>query len=111
MRKIGLCPVIALLLFAAACPSSRQSPVEQAGQKESMPQRDINDVLRNHDKELMAIPGVVGVYAGLLPDDQTPCLKVMVVKKTRELEKKIPKFLEGYPVVIEESGVIHPLKN
>jgi hypothetical protein len=74
-----------------------------------MTQKDINAVLRDHDKELMAIPGVVGVYVGLMPDDKTPCLKVMVVKKTEELEKKIPKTLEGYTVLLEESGVIRPL--
>ena len=74
-----------------------------------MPRKDINSVLRDHDKELMAIPGVVGVYVGLMPDDETPCLKVMVVKESEELKKKIPKTLEGYTVMIEESGVIRPL--
>jgi hypothetical protein len=57
----------------------------------------------------MSIPGVVGVYVGLLEDDRTTCLKVMVVKKTRELERGIPKSLEGHPVVLEETGVIRPL--
>jgi hypothetical protein len=75
-----------------------------------MSRKDINAVLRDHDKDLLAIPGVVGVYVGLLPDDKTPCLKVMVVKETEELRKKIPKFIEGYPVLVEESGVIRPLK-
>ena len=32
------------------------------------PKRDINAVLRDHDKELMAIPNVVGVYVGVLGD-------------------------------------------
>jgi hypothetical protein len=76
-----------------------------------MSRKDINDVLREHDDELMAIPGVVGVYVGLMPDDKTPCLKVMVVKETEDLKKRIPKTLEGYPVLIEESGVIHPLSD
>jgi hypothetical protein len=74
----------------------------------SSPVRDINAVLRDHDKELMAIPGVVGVYVGLLEDDKTPCLKVMAVKKTPEFERRIPKNLEGYPVRIEETGIIRP---
>ena len=70
---------------------------------------DINDVLRAHDRELLAITGVVGVYVGVLDDEKTPCLKVMVVKKTPELEHRIPKSLEGYPVVIEETGIIRPM--
>lgn len=74
-----------------------------------MPKRDINDVLRDHDKELMAIPGVVGVAVGLMPDDKTLCLKVLVIEETEDLKKRIPKTFEGYPVLIEESGVIRPL--
>jgi len=73
--------------------------------------RDINLVLREHDKELMAIPGVVGVFVGLLPDGKRQCLKVMAAKKTPELERKIPKSLEGYPVVVEETGPIRPLES
>jgi len=47
-----------------------------------MTRKDINAVLKDHDKELIAIPGVVGIYVWLLPDKKTLCLKVMVVKET-----------------------------
>jgi hypothetical protein len=87
-----------------------RSQAIQTGKQESMTRRDINVVLKDHDKELLAIPGVVGVYVGLLPDDKTPCLKVMVVKETEDLKRRIPNSIEGYPVLIEESGVIRPLK-
>ena len=99
----------ALLLFAISCSSPRQSPVRQAGDQESVARRDINDVLRDHDKELMAIPGVVGVAVGLLDDKQTLCLKILAEKKTKEIEKRIPKSIESYPVVIEETGIIRPM--
>ena len=71
--------------------------------------RDINEVLRAHDKELLALPGVVGVYVGVLPDGKTACLKVMLAQKSAETERAIPKGLEGYPVVIEVTGEIKPL--
>lgn len=74
-----------------------------------MNRRDINAVLRDHDTDLLALPDVVGVFVGLLPDGVTPCLKVMVVKETEELKKTIPQSLEGYPVLIEESGRLRPL--
>ena len=109
LYKTGLGSAAAIMLLSMACPASRQSPVDQPSQQESMARKDINDVLREHDQELMAIPGVVGVYIGLLPDNKTRCLKVMVVKETEELKKKIPKSLDGYSVLIEESGVIRPL--
>jgi hypothetical protein len=73
------------------------------------PKRDINAVLRDHDKELLAIPGVVGVYIAVLDDGKTPCLKVMLVQKSAETERAIPKTLEGYPVVTEVTGEIRPL--
>lgn len=73
------------------------------------PKRDINAVLRDHDTELLAIPGVVGVYVALLDDGKTPCLKVMLARKTPETERAIPKTLEGYPVVSEVTGEIRPM--
>lgn len=111
VHEIGLCSVLAVILLSLSCSAAIQGPVNQTGQQESMTRKDINAVLKNHDKELLAIPGVVGVYVGLLPDDKTPCLKVMVVKETEDLKRRIPKSIEGYLVLIEESGVIRPLKD
>ena len=110
LRKSGLWSVLTGILLSIACSAAMQIPVNQTGQQESMTRKDINAVLKDHDNELLAIPGVVGVYVGLLPDDKTPCLKVMVVKETEDLKRRIPKSIEGYPVLIEESGVIRPLK-
>jgi hypothetical protein len=70
--------------------------------------RDINAVLADHANELMAIPGVVGVYVGLLDGDRE-CLKVMLDREDRELERLIPRALEGYLVVTEVTGPIRPL--
>jgi hypothetical protein len=75
----------------------------------SSPRRDINAVLSAHDRDLLAIPGVVGVYVGLLDDGRTPCLKIMLAKRTPQTEKNIPQSLEGYPVVVEVTGEIRPL--
>lgn len=100
-------PLFASLALLCGCHSAaRQRPAPGS----TMSQRDINAVLRAHDRELLAIPGVVGVYVGLLPDQKTPCLRVMAVKKTRALERATPKSLEGYPVEIEETGAIRPMQ-
>jgi hypothetical protein len=97
-----------ILLFAVqdiSChEATRKEPPVQ-----SMPKKDINDVLRAHDREMMKIPGVVGIYVGLMEDGATPCLKVMVERRTPELEKIIPKTLEGFPVVLDETGIIRPV--
>jgi hypothetical protein len=73
------------------------------------PRRGINAVLADNDKRLLAMPGVVGVYVGLLDDAKTPCLKVMLSKRKSPSEQPIPAQIEGYPVVIEVSGELRPL--
>src|SRR5437899_6287106 len=73
------------------------------------PRRDINAVLAAHDRQLLELPDVVGVYVGVLADSKTPCLKVMLARPTPETERKLPREIEGYPVVTEISGEIRPL--
>ena len=97
---------ILVIFFAGGC---RTQQDEKQGEKVVMAKRDINQVKDAHTPELMAIPGVVGVYIGQIKDNQ-PCIGVMVVKKTPELLKKIPKDLDGYPVKIDETGEIKPMK-
>jgi hypothetical protein len=64
----------------------------------------IEEVLKKYTDSLMTISGVVGTGQGLF--DGKSCIKVFVVKKTPELEDKIPEKLEGYSVKIKETGVI-----
>lgn len=102
-RRLCTAAVLALILAATGCcgrPNSRG---------DAMPKRDINAVMEDHTSELMAIPGVAGVAIGAL-DDGTPCILVLVVKETDELDRKIPKTLEGHPVRIFESGEIKPME-
>jgi len=68
------------------------------------------EVLIKYPIKSNGIAGVVGVYVGRFRDDKPPCLKVMVIKETEELKKRILNSIVGYPVVIEEPGVIRPLK-
>lgn len=98
--------VVGLAVFALAAGCE-----QNMAQDKTPPKRDINAVLRDHDKELLAVPGVVGVYVAVLEDGKTPCLKVMLAQKSAETERAIPKTLEGYPVVTEVTGEIRPLGN
>jgi hypothetical protein len=71
--------------------------------------KTIDEVIKIYSDSLMTIPGVVGLYHGL-DDSGRTCLKVMVKEKTPELERRIPEWIEGYPVVVEETGEIKPLE-
>jgi hypothetical protein len=74
------------------------------------PRRDINAVLAAHDRQLLDLPAVVGVYVGVLAGGKTPCPKVMLARPMPETERNIPHKIEGYPVVTEISGEIRPLR-
>ena len=67
-----------------------------------MPIKTIEEVLNQHTNKLLSIPGVMGTAQSLC--EGQPCIKVFVSRKTEKLEQKIPKTLEGYPVVIQETG-------
>ena len=78
--------------------------------EESMPAptRPLAEVLADHTPELMAMPGVVGTAESLTKDGR-PCILVMLSKSTPELRAKLPRDLEGWPVVVEVTGEFHAL--
>lgn len=101
--------LVALLPFARVADAENQiGATEEREQQMGAAMRDINEVMEAHVANLMALPGVVGVFIGAL-NNGTPCIKVMMVKASRELEEKIPRNLEGHPVLIVETGEIKPL--
>lgn len=71
-----------------------------------MPAKTIDEVLAEHTGEWMSIPGVVGTAIGQFKGK--PCIKIFVVKKTAELAERIPSQVEGFPVIVEETGEIRP---
>jgi hypothetical protein len=82
-------------------------PGTQPGQETTpVPVRPLEEVLRERTDRLMAMPGVVGIAEGLC--DGRPCIKVFVAKKTAAVLKAIPASVEGYPVVVEETGEFRP---
>jgi hypothetical protein len=62
----------------------------------------IEQVLRAHTDAWLAIPGVVGTAIG--QQRGKPCIMVLVARRTKEISARIPGKVDGYPVVIEESG-------
>ena len=95
--------VAGLIALTSGCATSIPEP------KSNLGKRDINAVLAAHDQRIMAMPGVAGIYVGLLDDGVTPCLKVMLVRRDPKLEQAIPRELEGYRVLTEVTGEIRPL--
>lgn len=73
-----------------------------------MPTPTIEQVLKKHTDSLMSLKGVIGTGQGLC--DEKPCITVFVIETTPELEKEIPKNLDGYPVMIKATGRIKALE-
>jgi len=82
----------------------------QTGAGSPAPKRDINKVLAANTDKLMFMPSVVGVYVGLMPDQKTQCIKVMLNRNNPETIKQIPASLEGHPVRVEVGGDIKPYR-
>ena len=72
-----------------------------------MTERTIEQVQEAHTQEWMALEGVEGTAIGIFEDK--PCIKIFSSKKAEELRGNIPSTVEGYPVIIEESGAFRAL--
>ncbi len=97
---------VSMIAIQTGCEQSAKKNVQT---ETAQTMKDINEVIKVYADSLMAIPGVVGLYHGL-DDDGKSCLKVMVKEKTPEISKRIPERIEGFPVVIDETGEIKPMK-
>ena len=75
---------------------------------QSMSERTIEQVLKDHSDQWMAIPGVEGTAIGLFEDK--PCIKIFASSKIQNMQDKIPSTVEGYPVIIEETGEFRALE-
>jgi hypothetical protein len=66
--------------------------------------RTIQQVQEEHTAAWMAIPGVVGTALGQCRG--RPCILVLTAANTEQVRKEIPATIEGYPVVVQDSGEI-----
>jgi len=64
----------------------------------------IHEVKKKYTKKMLAIHGVVGI--GIALDNGDEVIKVMVAKYSKAIDQKIPKDLDGFRVVISETGII-----
>ncbi len=68
---------------------------------------NIKEVLKTHTAHLMAVSGVLGVAEGRTQGKQ--CIRIFVVDSSSESLRLLPDNIEGYPVIIEESGEFRAL--
>ena len=109
---------LGVLLSLPACSQSQSPAPTQTEPSTSAPERQdnlvnaspaptgksMNEVQEDHQKRLLAIPGVIGIGQG--SSQGKPCFRIYVDKLTPELSAKIPTTIEGYPVVVLQTGDI-----
>lgn len=99
--------MVSLILFwRIGC---AQKTVDVQKGKKKMDSKPIEQVLKENTDRWMSIDGVVGTALGEFKDK--PCIKVLVDKKNSEMIERIPSTIEGYPVVIEETGRFRARQN
>lgn len=71
-------------------------------------QPSIEEALEKVATHWLAIPGVVGVYAGERRDG-TACLTVMISVSAAAMTGRIPTEAGGFPVVFEPASDLRPM--
>ena len=88
MRWLSCFVTLAVVAITTDCEKN------MAQNNSANPKRDVNEVLRDHDKELLAIPAVVGVERQAVSRRKTPKRKLYRAQKIGRKECAIPGTLE-----------------
>jgi hypothetical protein len=96
-----------LALSLTFCAEQKEPPTKQDTTKSKKTKMTITEVLTKYTDTWMSVPGVIGTGEGKA--DGKPSVVVFVDHKSDTIEKKIPKTIEGYKVVIEVTGTIEAL--
>ena len=102
---VALLGIVTLVLSSVL--GCRERRGETSEQVQQMSQKTIIQVQEEHTGQWMAIPGVVGTAIG--SSEGKPCIKIFTAVPAEQIRAKIPSTVEGYPVVIEETGVFRAL--
>ncbi|MFZ2146927.1 MAG: hypothetical protein WAV28_06880 [Sedimentisphaerales bacterium] len=101
LLNIGVITAAGIL---AGCSCTGPSNLEKG---QPMERRTIEKVQEEHTGKWMAIPGVEGTAIGLFKGK--PCIRIFTSSSSREVRAKIPSTVEGYPIIIEETGAFRAL--
>jgi hypothetical protein len=100
--RVGVC-----VLFVAAGAGCRPQEIPYSAREQDMSGKTIEQVQQEHTAAWMALPGVVGTAIGLHRDK--PCILVLTAANTKQIRRKIPATVDGYPVVVQYTGEIRAL--
>ena len=100
---------IVLAFGLSGCSEQKEPTKAQDSTKQIKKKMTITEVLEKHTDTWMSIPGVLGTAQS--EKDGKPAITIFIEQKSSTIEEKIPKSVEGYPVVLEVTGEIKALDN
>jgi hypothetical protein len=103
-------PLVAwAIVLVVACASSgcREDNGSSGDSGTTVSPPTVKEVIERQGPRLMAMPGVVGLYEAECAGK--PCIRIMLLRRDPDLERRLPRRLEGYPVEFEVTGEIRPL--
>lgn len=90
----------------AGCSSDRAGGL---GKGSLVSEKTIEQILEERTERWMSIPGVEGTAIGLLEDQ--PCILILSSMAPQQLRSRIPETIEGYNVVIRQTGTFQALED
>ena len=96
--------IIIALGGLTGCPSNSAGDL---GKGSLVSEKTIEQVLEERTDQWMAIPGVEGTAIGLFED--RPCIMILSSVAPQQLRSKIPETLNGYNIVIQQTGTFRAL--
>ncbi len=98
---------IAIIIAAGALTGCSNDDVGELGKGSLVNEKTIEQVLEDRTDQWMAIPGVEGTAIGLFEDQ--PCIMILSSVAPQQLRSKIPETLNGYNIVIQQTGTFRAL--
>lgn len=96
--------ILVAIILITGC--GRAKTGSTGGQAVAEAPKTIEAVLAAHNDSLMAVPGVLATAIGRC--NGAPCIKILVSRVTDDVQRRIPRQLEGFPVQVDVSGPIVP---
>ena len=101
--------IIGVMVIAGNLSGCDGKGIGNVGKGGPMTERSIDEVLKDKTNEWMSIPGVEGVAIGLYKGK--PCIRIFTSSNPdKQLHPKIPSTVDGYPVIVEQTGPIRALE-
>jgi hypothetical protein len=96
--------ILVAIILITGC--GRAQTQNAGGQAVTEAPKTIEAVLAAHNDSLMAVPGVLATAIGRC--NGAPCIKILVSRVTDDVQRRVPRQLEGFPVQVDVSGPIVP---